>query len=245
MHDTALGISSGCPLALIRNKIVDELAPYLLSAISAKSESPRDIDNIVTRLKERFKVKTIDTLHISFYLSEDPSIERTIEFPYFYLQRRNESVRGTAHFTLFVAGNDKEKIRDLDCDALGEILIPVFLLDETNNELRALFPRIVSRYQHEYGHADKMRDFMLHQLGVSIDLQETEAARIRGEFVDEPLPPPPRPTVVKPSPVNTDQEDDEKRRHEEELNEEIKKIKDIITARLCPKVSLSRVWQIV
>ena len=217
----------------LRNEIVDELAPYLLSAISAKSESPPNIDNIVTRLKERFEVKTVDTLHISFYLSKDPSIERTIEFPYFYLQRRNENepVPGTAHFTLFVAGNGKEKIRNLDCDALGEVLIPVFLLDEANNELRALFPRIVSRYQHEYSHADKMRDFMLHQLGVSIDLQETEAARIRGELRDEPPPPPPPPTVVQPSPVNTDQEDDEKQRHEEELNVEIKKIKVIITGQ--------------
>ena len=219
----------------LRNEIVDELAPYLLSAIFAKSESESlpNMDNIVTRLKERFTVKTIDTLHISFYLSEDPSIERTIEFPYFYLQRRNEPVRGiaTAHFTLFVAGNGKEKIRNLDCDALGEVLIPVFLLDEANNELRALFPRIVSRYQHEYSHADKMRDFMLHQLGVSIDLQETEAARIRGELRDEPPPPPPPPTVVQPPPVNTDQEDDEKQRHEEELNVEMKKIKVIITGQ--------------
>ena len=219
----------------LRNEIVDELAPYLLSAIFAKSESESlpNMDNIVTRLKERFTVKTIDTLHISFYLSEDPSIERTIEFPYFYLQRRNEPVRGiaTAHFTLFVAGNGKEKIRDLDCDALGEVLIPVFLLDEANNELRALFPRIVSRYQHEYSHADKMRDFMLHQLGVSIDLQDTEAVRIRGELRAEPPPPPPPPTVVQPPPVNTDQEDDEKQRHEEELNEEMKKIKVIVTGQ--------------
>lgn len=217
----------------LRNEIVDELAPYLLSAISAKSELPPNRDNIVTRLKERFKVKTIDTLHISFYLSEDPSIERTIEFPHFYLQRRNENepVPGTAHFTLFVAGNGNEKIRDLDCDALGEDLIPVFLLDEANNELRSLFPRIVSRYQHEYSQADKMRDFMLHQLGVSIDLQDTEAARIRGELKDEPPPPPPPPTVVQPPPVNTDQEDDEKQRHEEELNEEMKKIKVIVTGQ--------------
>ena len=48
---------------------------------------------------------------------------------------------------------------------------------------------------------------------------------------DEPPPSSLPPTVVQPPPVNTGQEDDENQRHEEELNEEMKKIKVIVTGQ--------------
>ena len=73
-----------------------------------------------------------------------------------------------------------ETVLDLDADALGEALAPLFP-DSIKSELLGLFPRITSRYQYFQGHHEKVQEFLYRQLGVSIESQEIARSYVSDE----------------------------------------------------------------
>jgi len=196
VREELLADETSVPAARLRDEIVNALAPFLLAPVIARSENPKQSDLILRRLSERFEVKAAHPLTVSFSLIWDPSIERAIEFPNFYLQRRLVPGPGAiqqTHYTLYVAGNESVSLStpDVDADALGEALAPVFL-DGMGDELAGLFPRIASRYQQVQGKRDAMEEFLYHQLRISSEAQEMAWAMVSGEVdVAGPMPPPP------------------------------------------------------
>jgi len=89
-------------------------------------------------------------LEVSYALKEKPTEEHTVDFPHFYMQRRVKPGTGAAQeasFALFVEGKPNASIFDhqIDGDALGSALVPLFQ-DDASDEIRSLFPRIVSRF---------------------------------------------------------------------------------------------------
>lgn len=196
-----LGQGSSCVSANLYDEIVNGLAPFLLSSIIAKSEKARD-DLVLKVLKERFEVRTSERLTVSFSLmGSGASIERTRDFPKFYLQRRviQSGIIKEAHYTLHVAGNETTCFTGIDADALGEAIGPVFA-DGAGSEVISLFPRIASRYQQlvrEKGRthaAEAMADFMYNQLHISREAQEDAFSMTAGETSESdiariPVPP--------------------------------------------------------
>lgn len=187
----------------MREEIINGLAPYFLALIIARSEKSKESEFILRRLREHFEVKTATRLTISYSLIKTPSIERTIDFPKFYLQKRIIPGSGAiqvAHYTLYikVTGDTPTTILDLDADALGDVLSPLFL-DGITEELTGLFPRIATRYHIVKGDRTLMEEFILHQLGVSKDAQEMAFAMVTGETLrpeDLIAPPPPLPVEI-------------------------------------------------
>jgi len=90
----------------------------------------------------------------------------------------------------------------LDADALGEALVPLFFDDAGAEWATSLFPRIVTRYQTVRGDLATMREFLLHQLHVSIEAQEEAKGLLSGEQTSpEPPRSPPPPAHVVPVPT--------------------------------------------
>ncbi|MFQ5851498.1 MAG: protein NO VEIN domain-containing protein [Candidatus Binatia bacterium] len=211
------------PATRLRDEIVDGLAPFLLATIIARSEKTKQSELILRRLRERFKIKIANRLTVSFSLIEDPSIERSIDFPKFYLQRRLIQSSGAieeAHYTLYVAANDLVSFSDLDADALGEALASMFL-DGISDELAGLFPRIASRYHHLQEKSDAMEEFMYHQLGISREAQEIAWDMVSGEAIEaKPIaaPPPPPAKVMSPGAINAGKSPDDKQSMEEKIH---------------------------
>jgi hypothetical protein len=199
IEELFLAQDSSVPVQVLRDQIVNSLAPYLLAPIIAKSDRSDQSKKAVSRLRERFEVKVADHLTVCYSLKDDPSIEKMIEFPRFYLQRRLVEGPGAireAHYTLYVAGHASISLFSphLDADALGEALSSV-LLETPNEELSGLFPRIASRYYHLQGQREAMEEYLYYQLGISKEAQDLALAMIAGETLEDfsvPSPPPAR-----------------------------------------------------
>ena len=181
---------------MLQREIRERLAPYLLSVILAKSDRQEERDVILRRLNERFEVRAADKLKVSYALKETPTEEHTIDFPHFYLQRRVKPGTGAvqeAYFTLFVEGKPNTSIFDhqMDGDALGAALVPLFQ-DDASDEIRSLFPRVVSRFCQTRGSANEMSEFIYRQLGVSCEVLDNAQTLIaEGEKIVSPPSPPP------------------------------------------------------
>ncbi len=190
------------------DEIVNRLAPFLLAPIVAKSERQKDLGLIVRRLRERFEVKTSDHLTVSFSLVEVPSVQGSVDFPKYYLQRRVIPGLGTveeAKYVLYVAGEKKNSIINLDGDATGQALAPIFFVGRMSDDLAGIFPRIAYRYQQTNGKPDKLQEFMLYQLDISREAQDMARKVILGETgkgSEAPAaPPPPIKVITKPSKI--------------------------------------------
>jgi hypothetical protein len=171
------GSERAAPSSALRDAIVNDVAPYLLSIVIAKSEEKGHRELVLRRLKERFDVHCVDRLSVKYRLRIDGvagQLERTIDLPKFYLQRRTVDAGPTLkemHFSLYVAARDDASIWDVDGDALGDALSPVFV-DRPGDELAALFPRVVSRYQTVRGDPAKMEEFLLESLGFRVNRRD-------------------------------------------------------------------------
>jgi len=169
------------------DEIIYKLSPFLLAPIIARSERQKDIEIIVRRLRERFEVKACDHLIVSFSLIEDPTVERSVDFPEFYIQRRlvpGEGAVEEAHYVLYVAGSARDSIAELDADALGQVLAPVFFIDRVTEDVAGLFPRITYKYQQASGAHGDLQDFLYHQLGISREAQDSAIAIVSGDTVE-------------------------------------------------------------
>lgn len=195
--------SRAAPSQQLQDAIVNQISPYLLAVIVARSEDKGHRELVLRRLRERFDVQVSDRLLVTFTLHGDPPIERSIEFPHFYLRRSVVGGSGAikeSHYTLFVAGHQDVTLADLDGDALGDALAPVFF-DNPRDDLSSLFPRIVSRFQVDQGNQGKMEQFLFTSLGISKEAQEQARDDIEGPTESAPpIPPPePPPATITPS----------------------------------------------
>ena len=222
VEEKFLAEETSIPNACLRNEIVNGLAPSLLAPIIARAEKSKQSELILRRLRERFEVKVANRLVVSFSLVGDLSIEQTVDFPKFYLQRRLIQSPGAieeAHYTLYVAGNASVSLSALDADALGEALAPIFL-DGISNELAWLFPRIALRYQHLQGERGLMEEFMHYQLRISREAQDMAWAMVSGETIEpKPIttPPPPPAKVISAEAINASKSSDDKQNTEEKI----------------------------
>jgi len=197
------GDTRAAPSSTLRDSIVNELGPYLLSVVVAKCEDKNHRDLVLRRLRNRFDLQVIDRLTIKYTFQLDKShkeIERSIDFPRFYLRRRIVETPGAVreiHYSLYVASqNDNVLLVDLDGDALGEVLAPLFF-DGTSDDHSPLFPRIVSRFQNVGGARPAMEQFLLESLGVSRESQELARDDITGKLEDIlPIEIPPPPAMI-------------------------------------------------
>lgn len=169
----------------LRESIIQNLAPYLLALIFAKSEKPKHAELVTRRLLERFSVKVVEGLSVIYRL-DNSAIEQTVIVPRFYLQTETKPGAGAIEekvFSLHVVGNETISLFDLDADDLGQHLVPVFI--EDNEQLAAAFPRVTGRYRQAKGNSTEMEEFMLHQLGVSAESLDYARALIAGEALNE------------------------------------------------------------
>src|SRR5262249_31222678 len=93
--------------------------------------------------------------------------------------------------------------------------------DAASAEMQGTFARIVSRYQAKQGHAEEMQAYLLSNLGISGEAQESAKAILAGEDVTTPAAPPPPPAQIHQSAGETDEADEsleEKlRKHQTEI----------------------------
>jgi len=178
--------------------IVEKMAPYLLAFIMVNSEKAKHGELIVKRLRERFEIRIMSSINLSFTFQDH---QQNVVFQKFYLRKELLERKGAieeARYTLFVVGNPSLSVGELDPDAFGEALAPVFL-DGISEEIIGYFPRIIGRYQSLHGNVAAMEEYMHVQLGVSIDAQELAFSMISGEIPTiSPvvLPPPPKPKIL-------------------------------------------------
>lgn len=184
VEETFLAADKSIPAENLKDLIVNKLSPYLLAPILAKSEDvvTKHNDLILRRLKDRFEVRVSHNLLVSFTLVKDSDIKRRVEYQHFYLQRTLQNVSGAiqeASFTLYIASDNQIEFSQLDADALGETLVPIFM-DIPTGEIVSLFPRITSRYQQVGGDPARMEEYLLYQLGISIESQQAAWALVTG-----------------------------------------------------------------
>jgi hypothetical protein len=199
-------------------------------------------------LKERFEVRLAKPLTVSFSLKDDPTIERSIDFPIFYLQRRREKGSGAIeenHYVLYVHKDEHpDSISSLDADALGAALTPLFL-DGITDDLAGYFPRISSRYQNYRGDHDEMMLFLYRQLGISIESLETSVEQIVDDTISDEEAPPPTLVVTggggEPN-VEEQRKDALQKKHHEKITEKIKDIINPIFDRMGVKPRLRDVF---
>ena len=224
----------------LRDEIANKLSPFLLAPIIARSERQKDIEVIVRRLRQRFEVKACDHLTVSFSLIAEPTVERSVDFPKFYIQRRivsGEGVVEEAHYVLYVTGGAKDSIAELDADALGQALAPVFFIDRVTEDLAGLFPRITYKYQQANGMLDEIQGFLYYQLGISREAQEFAVAIISGESAKPgPIPAtPPLPVKVITPVVVAEQQGAIQQsidKHQQKLNQQLTEIlKPLVSIR--------------
>lgn len=209
VEERFLGKSASQEHNALQDEIVESLSPYLLAPLVARAEQPKHSELVVKRLKEWFEVKVTPTLEVAFVFEAQQRLEKTVKFPYFYLQSQLVQREGAVqerHYTLYVAGEIRHSLCELDADALGEKISAVFL-DGMSKELAELFPRIVSRFKYARGDRQEMENFMYHHLGISEEALDMARAMIKGEVAETPLAPPPppsQPSTTEPSPIWTD-----------------------------------------
>jgi hypothetical protein len=185
---------------LLRDAIVNDLGPHLLAVVAAKLEDKAHYELVLRRLRSRFDVQIADRLTIRFRLRDHESLERSIDFPHFYLRRTSVEGAGAireTHFTLYVSGRDELLLEDLDGDALGDALSPLFF-DGAREDHSSLFPRIVSRFQTVKGARAAMEEFLLTSLGIVREAQQIATEDLLGVDGDRPIQPidPPAASVV-------------------------------------------------
>ena len=196
------------PANEIRDEIVQRLAPFLLSVLIVKSDRRSHIELVRRRLLTRFDVELAQPLSVRFSLKSEPYTTRTIDLQGFYLQRTLSPTAGAIeefHYTLYIAGTPPIRFFDLDGDALGDAIAPLFLDGIAEEHLSALFPRITARYVNVVGDESEMREFLKSHLGVSPDAQDeaqTPTGQPQSRPPITPLPPPPL-RVVPSGPVVT------------------------------------------
>jgi hypothetical protein len=170
------------PAQNLQKEIVEGIAPYLLAPLIARSERTKQIKALPRRLVERFSVRAAEKIKVSFALKTDTRIRKEVEYRSFYPKRIITPGQGATTeigYVLYVKGDVKISIGDLDADALGEALARVFLDGfESGSDLTGLFPRITLRYKETGGGEYEMRDYLLHQLGISIEAQEEAHAML-------------------------------------------------------------------
>jgi len=226
-----LAEKNSIPAHLLRDEIINNLSPYFLSLIIARSEKAKLSEMILRRIRERFDVKAADNLIVSYSLIDDPSIERTIDFPKFYVQRRPIHISGAIkeiNYTLYFTGEPSLSLTSskIDADALGEALATIFL-DGSSEELSWLFPRITSRYHLLDGQKDEMQDFLHCQLGISREALDMGRAMLTGEAIEiEPISPPPPAKIISTFDTNGTMQllgkqsfEEKIRKHQEHLNQ--------------------------
>jgi hypothetical protein len=197
----------------LRECISEQLSPYLLAPIIARSEKGNQAELVLRRLRERFTLFSGDKPSVSFFLIQDPTIERTVDFQRFYLKSYQIERTGAIkeqHYALYLGTTPATSIFDLDGDALGEALIPI-VVDRPSDELAPLFPRIVSRYQQAKGNTAEMEAFMLYQLHISMEALDVARALVEGDNggLEPAAPPPPPPRIVISAREQTTAEGDE------------------------------------
>lgn len=69
-----------------------------------------------------------------------------------------------------MVGRDDTILEDLDGDALGDAVSPVFF-DGSRDDHSQLLPRIVSRFLSTKGSQTEMEEFLLGSLGISAEAQ--------------------------------------------------------------------------
>jgi len=198
VEERFLSEPSSQSLDTLRDQMVKSLGPYLLAPLIAKSDQHKHSELVVKRLNQWFQVKTARNLEVSFGLKSDRTLERTVQFPHFYLQRERVQRDGAIqemHYTLNVTGDGTASLYSLDADALGQALAPVFL-DGISNELFDFFPRIVSRFTYARGEPADLENFMFYRLGISREALDMARAMITGEIAEVPPSPPPAPKAI-------------------------------------------------
>jgi len=175
------------PARELEKTIIYDLAPYLISVLMAKSERIDQVerDLLLRKLKERFEVRALDQLTVSFTLIEKPEVSATINFSQFYLRTLLTPGTGITQFkayTLFFAGDETSSIYDVDPDALGEVLVTIFE-DSPSAEIAANFSRIATRFCQRRGDRASIDDFLHQQLNVTPELIEEAKALISGSTV--------------------------------------------------------------
>lgn len=214
------------PSSKLYREIVDELGPYLLAVVIAKTEEQHQRDFVLRRLRERFVVKTVDALVVSFKFTGNPTIEREFTFPTFFLQENRVSGAGAVrerHFILYVRGHDDIGIFDIDGDALGDFLVPVFF-ERARPDLASQFPRIVSKYQQVNGDPGEMENYLYERLGIPLDTQQLAHDDVTGGKEETPAistPPPPPARVVSTTSGQGEPPDDQLEEHQKQANNEI------------------------
>ena len=209
------GDARSAPSSALRDSIVNELGPYLLAVVIAKSEDRGHRDLVLRRLRERFEVYVADRLTIKFTLHAArgvATLERSIDFSKFYVRRRALTTTGALremNYALHVVSPDNVKLSELDGDSLGDALTAIFF-DAGRDDISAMFPRIVSRYQTVHGSHAAMEQFLLESLGVSLEAQLAARDDIIGKPEEAPsIDVSPPPTIIVPSLVKSLSQEDE------------------------------------
>jgi len=206
-----LDAERAAPNSKLRSQILEQLCPYLLATLVARSNDDALRGRIEKRLEQRFQVQTVDRLRVQFTFADGDSLEEVIDYESFYLHQYQTEEQGAVkknHYILYVKGHDEISFEELDGDALGDALEPVFFGNRTPNDFTGLFPRISTRLQLAMRFSDgsptetaeAMQAFMHQRLGVSIGAQEQAQDKATNS---EPAPPPltstppPKPRHVK------------------------------------------------
>lgn len=205
VHEEVKVEGKAVPNSRLRTEIAEGLGPYLMAVGRAKADSQSESQSTRRVLAERFTVLSVSELKVEFSVANDNALPpvSSPRLP-FYLQRRVLERSGAiseAHYTLFVNSNPDAGIFDIDADALGSALVPIFQ-DRPSTDITAMFARTAVRYKDLRGDPTAMKEFMYTHLGVSYEVmalvEEEESVELGSPEVDT-LPPPPAKLV---GPVN-------------------------------------------
>ena len=191
------------PNATLRIEVSEGLAPYLTALARAKSDSQSDGQLTRRILAERFSVLSVGELRVRFSLTTDGNSQPVSSPPLpFYLQRRVVERSGAiseAHYRLFVSSLPDAGLFNIDADALGSTLVPMFQ-DRPTADLTAMFARATVRYKDLKGDREAMKEFMYTHLGVSSEIMEAIEDEQSGELSvsNQEMPPPPARIVGSP-----------------------------------------------
>jgi Domain of unknown function (DUF3883) len=197
VHEEVKVEGKAVPNSRLRTEIAEGLGPYLMAVGRAKADSQSESQSTRRVLAERFTVLSVSELKVEFSVANDTALPpvSSPRLP-FYLQRRvlerNDAI-SEAHYTLFVNSNPDAGVFDIDADALGSALVPIFQ-DRPSTDITAMFARAAVRYKDLRGDPTAMREFMYTHLGVSYEvmalIEEEESVELGSPEVDT-LPPPP------------------------------------------------------
>jgi hypothetical protein len=190
------GAGNAIEAPFLRAAIVKDLGPYLLAIVIAKAEEQGHADLVRRRLHERFEVHVATEIDVRFTLRSARQHVASFKCPAFHLQRSLVELPGAikeTHYTLYIVGKSDASLFDLDGDALGEALAPIYC-DGARDDYWAAFPRVVSRFQACKGNADEMGRFLLESLNVSVSA--LDEAQEETTLVTMPTPPPPPAKIV-------------------------------------------------